>query len=280
MEIFETKAEVYEYSLRKRGEGKSVGLVPTMGALHEGHLSLVRAAREECDTVIVSIFVNPTQFGPDEDLGKYPRAFEADCDACEALGVDAVFAPAGDEMYLPDAETYVIQERLPATLEGASRPIHFRGVLTVVLKLFNVAAPHVAYFGRKDYQQSVVVRKMAADLDVPVRIAVLPTVREADGLAMSSRNKYLDAGERRQAVCLHEALGLCRTRFDEGERSTEKLKAAMRERIDREPSARIDYVEIANPDTLEPADSPEPGDVVLIAVHVGRTRLIDNAILG
>ena len=280
MEIFETKAEVHEYSLRQRGEGKSVGLVPTMGALHEGHLSLVRAAREQCDTVIVSIFVNPTQFGPDEDLGKYPRTFKADCDACEALGVDAIFAPAGGEMYLPDAETYVIQERLPAMLEGASRPIHFRGVLTVVLKLFNVAAPHVAYFGRKDYQQSVVVRKMAADLDVPVRIAVLPTVREADGLAMSSRNKYLDAGERRQAVCLHEALELCRTRFAEGERSAEKLKAEMRERIDREPSARIDYVEIVKHDTLEPADSPEPGDVVLIAVHVGRTRLIDNAILG
>jgi len=280
MEIFETKAEVHEYSLGQRGEGKSVGLVPTMGALHEGHLSLVRAAREECDTVIVSIFVNPTQFGPDEDLGKYPRAFEADRAACEELGVDAIFAPAGGEMYLPDAETYVIQERLPAVLEGASRPIHFRGVLTVVLKLFNAAAPHVAYFGRKDYQQSVIVRKMAADLDVPVRIAVLPTVREADGLAMSSRNKYLDAGERRQAVCLHEALELCRTRFAEGERSAEKLEAEMRERIDREPSARIDYVEIADPDTLEPADSAEPGDVVLLAVHVGRTRLIDNAILG
>jgi len=280
MEILETKAELHEYSLRQRGEGKSVGLVPTMGALHEGHLSLVRAAREECDTVIVSIFVNPTQFGPDEDLETYPRAFKADRAACEELGVDAIFAPPDGEMYLSDAETYVIQERLPAVLEGAARPIHFRGVLTVVLKLFNVAAPHVAYFGRKDYQQSVVVRKMAADLDVPVRIAVLPTVREADGLAMSSRNKYLDAGERRQAACLHEALELCRTRLDEGERSAEKLKAAMRERIDREPSARIDYVEIVKPDTLEPADSPEPGDVVLIAVHVGRTRLIDNAILG
>ena len=280
MEVLESKAEMHEFSLRQRGEGKSVGLVPTMGALHEGHLSLVRAARQECDTVIVSVFVNPTQFGPNEDLDEYPRPFQADCDACAALGVDAIFAPADGEMYPADAETFVIQERLPAVLEGASRPIHFRGVLTVVLKLFNVAAPHVAYFGRKDYQQSVVVRKMAADLDVPVRIAVLPTVREDDGLAMSSRNKYLDPDERRQAVCLFEALELCRKRFADGERSAAALKAAMRERIDREPSARIDYVEIAGPDTLDPADPPGPGDVVLLAVAIGRTRLIDNAILG
>ena len=280
MEIFETKAALHEFSLRERGGGKSVGLVPTMGALHEGHLSLIRAARSECDTVIVSIFVNPTQFGANEDLGKYPRAFKADCDACEELGVDAIFAPADGEMYLPDAETYVIEERLPAMIEGATRPTHFRGVLTVVLKLFNVAAPHAAYFGQKDYQQGVVVRKMATDLDVPVRIVVLPTVREEDGLAMSSRNKYLDPDERRQAVCLSDALALCREQFGAGERSGEVLKAAMRERIDREPSAQIDYVEIASPDTLESVDSPEPGDVVLVAVYVGRTRLIDNAILG
>jgi len=279
MEIFETKAELHEFSLRERGEGKSVGLVPTMGALHEGHLSLIRAARSGCDTVIVSIFVNPTQFGANEDLGKYPRAFKADCDACEELGVDAIFAPADGEMYLPDAETYVIEERLPAMFEGATRPTHFRGVLTVVLKLFNVAAPHAAYFGQKDYQQGVVVRKMVADLDVPVRIVVLPTVREQDGLAMSSRNKYLDPDERRQAVCLPDALTLCRERFGAGERSAEALKAAMRERIDKEPSARIDYVEIARPDTLERAGTVQAGDVALVAAYVGRTRLIDNAIL-
>ncbi len=277
MEILETKAEVHEYSLRQRGEGKSVGLVPTMGALHEGHLSLIRGAREDCDVVIVSIFVNPTQFAPGEDLAEYPRTFQADCEACEQLGVDAIFAPPDGEMYLPDADTCVMQDRLATMLEGASRPIFFRGVLTVVLKLLNAAAPHVAYFGRKDYQQSVVVRKMVDDLDVPVRVAVLPTVREPDGLAMSSRNQYLSADERRQALCLHGALELCRERFAAGERSAEALEAAMRERIDSEPSARIDYVEIARPDTLASVETVRPGDVALLAVFVGTTRLIDNA---
>ena len=279
MQVFGTKAELHEFSLRERGAGKCVGLVPTMGAVHEGHLSLIRAACAECDTVIVSIFVNPTQFAANEDLGTYPRTFQADCDACEELGVAAIFAPADGEMYLPDAETYVIEERLPVMLEGATRPTHFRGVLTVVLKLFNIAAPDAAYFGQKDYQQSVVIRKMVADLDVPVRVVVLPTVREDDGLAMSSRNKYLDPGERRQAVCLSEALALCRERLAAGERSAAALKAAMRERIDKEPSARIDYVEIAGPDTLVPAEMVQVGDVVLVAVYVGQTRLIDNAIL-
>lgn len=279
MEIFETKAEVREFSLSERGAGRSVGLVPTMGALHEGHLSLIRAACSECDVVIVSVFVNPTQFGANEDLDQYPRTFQTDCDACEALGVDAIFAPADGEMYSPDAETYVIEERLPAMLEGATRPTHFRGVLTVVLKLFNVAAPDAAYFGQKDYQQSVAVRKMVADLDVPVRVVVLPTVREEDGLAMSSRNKYLDPDKRRQAACLSGALALCGERVAAGERSAEALRAAMRERIDKEPSARIDYVEIARPDTLEPAETVRAGDVALVAVFVGQTRLIDNAIL-
>ncbi len=280
MDVIPYKAEMHEWALRQRGEGKRVGLVPTMGALHEGHASLIRAARSECDAVAVSIFVNPTQFAPGEDLEKYPRTFDADCAMCRSLGADLVFAPTAGEMYLPDAETFVVQERLARVLEGASRPTHFRGVLTVVLKLFHIAAPHIAYFGRKDYQQSVVVRRMVADLDVPVEICVLPTVREPDGLAMSSRNRYLDAAERRQAVCLWQALERCLGLFAEGERRSPTLKAAMRARIDSEPSARIDYIEIVNPDTLESVEAAGPGDVALVAVFIGRTRLIDNAILG
>ncbi len=279
MDVIPYKAEMHEWALRQRGEGRRVGLVPTMGALHAGHGGLIGAARSECDAVAVSIFVNPTQFAPGEDLGKYPRTFEADCTMCRTLGADVVFAPAADEMYPPDAETFVVQERLSRVLEGASRPTHFRGVLTVVLKLLHVVAPHVAYFGRKDYQQSVVIRRMAADLDVPVEIRVLPTVREQDGLAMSSRNRYLNADERRQAVCLWQALERCAGLFAEGERESGALKAAMRARIDSEPSARIDYVEVVNPDTLEPVGTAEPGDVALVAVFVGKTRLIDNAVL-
>jgi len=279
MDIIKARAEMREYSSRRRAEGKTIGLVPTMGALHEGHLCLIRSARRECGVVVVSLFVNPTQFGPAEDLDKYPRTFDADCAACERSGVDALFAPAPEEMYRPGAETCVVQERLAKMLEGATRPTHFQGVLTVVLKLFNIAAPHVAYFGQKDYQQTVVIRRMAADLDVPVDVSVVPTVRENDGLAMSSRNRYLAPDERRQAACICEALKQCRERFAAGERSAEKLKAVMRRRIDKEPSARLDYVEIAKPETLEPAGTVEPGDVALVAAFIGETRLIDNAIL-
>ena len=280
MEVIQYKAEMHEYSLGQRGEGKSIGLVPTMGALHGGHFSLIRRAREECDTVVVSIFVNPTQFAPGEDIDRYPRTLEADRLACEKLGVDALFVPPGDEVYPPGAETYVVQERLAGVLEGASRPAHFRGVLTVVLKLLNIVAPHVAYFGQKDYQQTVVTRRMVADLDVPVEVRVLPTVREPDGLAMSTRNQYLSPIEREQAVCLHESLQLCRELFAAGERGAGKLKEAMHARIAREPAAGIDYVEIAKPDDLRPADPVEPGDVALAAVRIGDTRLIDNMILG
>lgn len=278
MDVVKTRLEMREYSSRRRAEGKTIGLVPTMGALHEGHLGLIRAARKECGVVVVSLFVNPTQFGPAEDFDKYPRAFEADCAACERLGVDVLFAPAPEEMYRPGAETYVVQERLAKTLEGAARPTHFRGVMTVVLKLFNTVAPHVAYFGQKDYQQTVVLRRMAADLDIPVDVSVLPTVRESDGLAMSSRNRYLAPDERKQAVCLCEALKLCLKLFAAGERSAEKLKAMMRRRIDKEPSVRLDYLEIVKPETLERVGTVEPGDVALVAAFVGETRLIDNAI--
>jgi len=279
MKIIETKAEMRAFSLAQRQKGKAVGLVPTMGALHEGHLSLIRAARSDCGIAVVSIFVNPAQFAPNEDLAKYPRSFQADCAACERCGADAVFAPSSEEMYPPGSETFVVQDRLAGVLEGASRPAHFRGVLTVVLKLFNVAAPQVAYFGQKDYQQTVVIRRMVADLDVPVEVRVLPTVREADGLAMSSRNRYLNPDERRQAVCLSASLDLCSRLAAQGSRSTDELKARMRARIDKEPSALVDYVEIVDPDTLGPVAAVRSGDVALVAVLVGTTRLIDNVIL-
>jgi pantoate--beta-alanine ligase len=251
-----------------------------MGALHEGHRSLIRAARSDCDVVVVSIFVNPTQFGPGEDFERYPRPFEADRAACEELGVDAVFSPDAAEMYPPGAETYVVQERLTKRLCGASRPAHFRGVLTVVLKLFHIVAPHAAYFGRKDFQQTVVLRRMVKDLDVPVAIRVRPTVREPDGLAVSSRNQYLSPAERRQAACLVHALRLCRDLFEAGERSGERLCDAMRARIEEEAPARIDYLEVVRPDSLEPADPAEAGDVAVGAVYLGATRLIDNMLLG
>jgi len=279
MRIVEATSLMRQFSAERRAAGRRLGLVPTMGALHEGHLSLIRRARKDCGAVAVSLFVNPTQFGPAEDLEKYPRTFAADRAACEELGADVLFAPKAEEMYQPDAETFVVQDRLAAVLEGASRPTHFRGVLTVVLKLFNIIAPDVAYFGQKDYQQTVVIRRMVRDLDVPVEIAVLPTVREPDGLAMSSRNRYLSADERRQAVCVYQALELARSRFARGERSAERLLAEMRGRIDKERAARIDYVQVVESDTLRPVEQAKTGDVALAAVFVGTTRLIDNVVL-
>ena len=280
MDIFRSKAEMRRYSVEQQAKGRTLGLVPTLGALPDGHFGLIRGAREACDVTVVSVFVNPTQFGPGEDLAAYPRPLDADREACEALGVHAFFAPAEDEMYPPGAETFVVQDRLMTVLEGASRPTHFRGVLTVVLKLFHIVAPHVTFLGQKDHQQNVVLRRMAADLDVPAEIRVLPTVREEDGLAMSSRNRYLAPEERRQATCLYDALRGCREAFQGSERNAAKLKDAMRRRIDKESSARVDYVEIAKPDALEPVERASPGDVALVAAFVGATRLIDNVVLG
>jgi len=280
MDIIRAKAVMQQYALEQRAAGRQIGLVPTMGALHEGHLSLVRQARQDGDRVVVSVFVNPTQFAPGEDFDTYPRTFEADCGACEELGVDVLFAPTAAEMYPVDAQTGVVQDRLGALLEGASRPTHFRGVLTVVLKLFHLAVPHQAYFGQKDYQQTVVIRRMVRDLDVPVGVRVMPTVREPDGLAMSSRNRGLSPVERRQAGCLWRALAGCGERFRLGERDPAVLTDAMSAEVRAEPDARLDYVRVVKPDTLEPAALVEPGDVVLFAVYVGETRLIDNLILG
>jgi pantoate--beta-alanine ligase len=238
--VIRAKPSMRDWSRAQRAAYRRIGFIPTMGALHEGHRSLIRAARSECDAVAVSIFVNPTQFAPGEDLDRYPRPFEADCNACRAERVDAVFAPPSDEMYPLGSETFVVQERLTGVLCGASRPTHFRGVLTVVLKLLNICEPDVIYLGRKDFQQSVVLRRMIADLDVPVEVRVCPTVREPDGVARSSRNRHLNDEERRQARCLIEALTACRDRFRAGETDPVVLTEVMSKRSGREPAAPLD----------------------------------------
>jgi pantoate--beta-alanine ligase len=257
-------------------EGLSVGFVPTMGALHEGHLSLIRASAAECDRTVLSIYVNPTQFAAGEDLDKYPRRLQEDCRIAEEAGASLVFCPSDAVMYGEGFATYVVQEGLTRVLEGASRPTHFRGVLTVVCKLFNIVAADRAYFGRKDFQQTVVVRRMVADLNMPVQVRVMPTVREPDGLAKSSRNAYLSDEERRQAACLHRALLAARRLYSGGERSGEALRGAMHDEIAAAPAARPDYVEVVDARTLEPVTEAGDGAVVVLAVRFGRTRLIDN----
>src|SRR5579871_5314828 len=260
-------------------EGKTIGLVPTMGALHEGHLSLVRAARARCGVVIVSIFVNPTQFGPSEDFSKYPRTFERDCKLLEAERVDFVFAPSVEEMYRKDATTWVTVEGLSERLCGRSRPGHFRGVTTVVAKLFHVVEPDYAYFGQKDAAQVTIIRRMVRDLDFAVEIMVCPIVRESDGLAMSSRNAYLNADERKRALVLHRSLERVRESERGGERSASKLIAAGREEFNRDTAVRLDYFEIVNPETLDPVQDVSQGALVAVAAYVGSTRLIDNLLL-
>jgi len=257
-----------------------LGLVPTMGYLHEGHLSLVRRAREECDRVAASIFVNPTQFGPTEDLSKYPRDLDRDLSLLEAAGVDLVWTPDNETMYPPDFSTWVEVEGLTRPLEGAARPGHFRGVTTVVAKLFNVVQPQAAYFGQKDAQQAAVVRKMTRDLNFPVEIVVCPTVREADGLAMSSRNSYLSPEERKSAVVLFRALTAAREAFERGERDAESLRKVMSETLASEPRARTQYVSCADYDTLEELGTVTGKALLSMAVFIGKTRLIDNFVVG
>ncbi len=261
-------------------DGLSVGFVPTMGALHEGHLSLVRASVAECDRTVVSIYVNPTQFGPGEDLEDYPRRLERDCRAAEQAGADLAFCPADRAMYPEGYSTWVVQEGLTEVLEGEHRPTHFRGVLTVVCKLFNCVPADRAYFGQKDFQQTVVVRRMVRDLNMPVSIRVMPTVREEDGLAMSSRNAYLNEAERRQALCLYRALGEAHRLYRNGERHADALRAAMERVIAKAPLARADYVDIVDARTLRRAESADEQAVAVLAVRIGKTRLIDNHPLG
>ena len=279
MKILETIDIIRAASRAARKAAQRVGLVPTMGALHEGHLSLVRIAKEKSDFVAVSIFVNPLQFAPTEDLAKYPRAFEYDCEVLKQEGVDLVFAPSVSEMYPRLNLTYVNVEGLSERLDGKSRPGHLRGVVTVVSKLFHIVEPDVAVFGQKDAAQLAVIRRMVRDQNLPVEIVAGPIVREPDGLAMSSRNVYLDAPQRSQALVLSRTLKRIEDLFRQGERSAARLLAAGREVFSGEPDLRLDYLSAVDPDTLEPVDSIERPTLVAIAAYVGTTRLIDNTVL-
>ncbi len=264
---------------QRRRDGRRIGLVPTMGALHDGHLSLIRAARAQSDVVAVSLFVNPLQFGPNEDLAKYPRTFERDCQLLEAEKVDLLFAPSNDAMYPAGATTFVVVEGLSERLCGRSRPGHFRGVTTVVAKLFQIVTPDLAFFGQKDAAQVAIIRRMVRDLNFPLRIMVCPIVRERDGLAMSSRNAYLDAQQRNQALALYRSLMRVQTLADTGERDAAKLIEAGKQVMAEEPGARLDYFEIVDPDTLEAVPDIVRGALVAVAAFVGNTRLIDNVVL-
>lgn len=259
-----------------RSLGKSVGFVPTMGYLHEGHLSLVKASLQSADCTVVSIFVNPAQFGPKEDFKEYPRDFARDSRLLEKLGVDLLFCPGYTEMYPPDYKTYVEVESLQDKLCGPSRPGHFRGVCTVVMKLFNIVQPDVAFFGQKDAQQAIVLKRMVSDLNLAVRVEVMPTVREEDGLALSSRNVYLDPEQKQAALCLSQSLNEAAEMIQSGERRTDSLMDRMREIIDREDLAKLDYIAIVDTGSLEPLKEIKKEALIALAVFFGSVRLIDN----
>ena len=280
MNIVGTIAEMRALCRSAKSGGKRLGLVPTMGALHEGHLSLVRAAKEKTDLIATSIFVNPTQFGPTEDFSRYPRALEKDCAILWREGVEFVFAPAVEEMYPAGAVTWVTVGGLSDRLCGKSRPGHFRGVATVVAKLFHIIEPDAAFFGQKDAAQHAIIRRMVRDLDMPVAIEVCPIVREADGLALSSRNTYLNTEERKSALVLYRSLQCAQELFRTGERNSAKLIAAARQEFASESNVRLDYFEIVNPDSLEPVLDTSSPSLAAVAAYVGNTRLIDNIVLG
>jgi pantoate--beta-alanine ligase len=279
MLVVPTVAEVRKECARLRAGGKTLGLVPTMGALHEGHMSLVRAAREKCDVVAVSIFVNPTQFGPKEDFAKYPRSLERDCKMLEAASADVVFTPSVNEMYPPGATTIVEVTGLSDRLDGVSRPGHFRGVATVVAKLFNIFTPDYAFFGQKDAAQVAVLRKMARDLLFGVNVEACPTVREPDGLALSSRNQYLSVEQRLHALVLSRALRMVEQKVGEGETVSANLIAAATRLFAEEPGVELDYCSIVDPATLEDLRDVTQGALVAVAARVGATRLIDNILI-
>jgi len=280
MEILRTVAELRQWSRQQRSAGNTIGLVPTMGALHAGHASLIRAAAASCGRVAVSIFVHPTQFGPNEDYAVYPRTFEADCALVQQQGASAVFAPTVEELYPAGAATFVEVEGLSRCLDGKSRPGHFRGVATVVAKLLIAAEPDRAFFGQKDAAQVAVLRRMVADLRLGAEIAVCPIVREADGLALSSRNLYLSPAERIQALTLSRIIRQTEAMVAAGERSAATLIAAARESFAAVPEIRVDYIELVDWATLQPAEVAAPGTLFAVAAWVGATRLIDNTILG
>jgi pantoate--beta-alanine ligase len=281
MVIAETIEEIRRTVAAARKEGKSVGLVPTMGALHEGHVGLFKAAAAACDFVVVSIFVNPAQFGPEEDFARYPRTPQADLAVCRDNGVHAVFMPAAEEMYPPGRLTEIVVKKIDANLCGRSRPGHFTGVATVVAKLFNIVGPDKAFFGAKDYQQTVVVRRTAADLNSPVEIVVCPTVRHSDGLAVSTRNTYLSPEHRKQAAALSVALELAARLIRRRRPPSEEIVSAMREHLAAyAPEAVIDYIQIVDPQDLTDVRTTKRAVLVAAAVKFGTTRLIDNVLLG
>jgi pantoate--beta-alanine ligase len=279
MKVIHEIAEMRAASRAARAEGRRIGFVPTMGALHEGHLSLVRRARQSASFIVASIFVNPLQFGPSEDYTRYPRTLEADCAKLAPEGVEIVFAPAAEAMYPTGATTTVYVEGLSERLDGRSRPGHFRGVSTVVAKLFHIVEPDCAVFGQKDAAQVAVLRRMVRDLDMPVEMIIAPTVREADGLALSSRNAYLSADERRQALVLSRALREIERLAGAGESNAVRLRQTALAVLAAEPAAKLDYLEIVHPETLEPVAEVSGGALIAVAAFVGATRLIDNILL-
>ncbi|GAC1659840.1 MAG: pantoate--beta-alanine ligase [Acidobacteriaceae bacterium] len=278
MVLLRTVAEMRDYSRQQKQLGRKVAFVPTMGALHEGHLSLVRQARTAAAVVVVSIFVNPTQFGPNEDLSRYPRPFERDREWLQREGVDALFYPTVEEMYPAGANTFVNVDELSDRLDGASRPGHFRGVATVVSKLFHAVEPDVAVFGQKDAAQHAVIRRMVLDLHIPVEVLIGEIVRESDGLALSSRNVYLNPEQRKQALLLQRALSEVKRQFGQGTRHARDLESAARSVFDAEPAAKIDYIAVVDADELTPVAEARTGTLVAVAAWIGTTRLIDNIV--
>jgi pantoate--beta-alanine ligase len=276
MKIIKTIKEMKTVLASHREQAKIIGFVPTMGYLHQGHLSLIRRARQSSDIVVISIFVNPTQFGPQEDLARYPRDIKRDEELAEQGGVDYIFYPDVSEMYPEGYKTYVLVEELSKKMCGASRPGHFRGVTTIVLKLFNIIQPHCAYFGQKDAQQAIIIRRMVEDLNLDVKIEVEPIVREADGLAMSSRNSYLKAKERKAALVLYHALTLAQKLIKQGERNSSVIISQMEKFIRQEPLARIDYISIVDNRNLQELALINKEALIALAVYIGKTRLIDN----
>ena len=279
MKIIKSIRQMQSWAGQQRRRGKRIGFVPTMGALHEGHRSLMRAARRRCDAVVVSIFVNPTQFGPNEDYARYPRDAKGDAALCRLEKVDILFMPTAGAVYPKSHDTKILVGRIGEVLEGAVRPGHFSGVATVVAKLFQIVKPDIAFFGQKDYQQTVVIKRMTRDLNFPVKIIVCPTIREKDGLAMSSRNRYLSAGEREASRVLFRALQKGRERVGQGECDSAAVRDAMTLFIQEQPPARIEYAAIVHPDTLQEVAQIEGPVVLLLAVRIGKTRLIDNLLV-
>lgn len=279
MEVIESVKEMKDRSLGIRGSGKNIAFVPTMGFLHEGHLSLLRAGKSRADVLVLSIFVNPTQFGPKEDFNEYPRDMEGDLSKADTAGVDIVFTPSAEDMYSEGFQTSIKIEKIPQHLCGLSRPGHFEGVATVVAKLFNIVSPHVAIFGQKDYQQLTVIRRMVMDLNMGIEIVGVPTLREPDGLAMSSRNKYLNSEERVSALCLKKSIDMALDYAKSGERDSAVIISSIRELILSHPFTNIDYVNICDPLTMEDKEKISGESLLALAVKIGKTRLIDNCLI-